>query len=151
MIKLPGQQDLIEVDNPVSLIDIYPSLMELCSLKGSTKKDSLASNIDGFSLAPFLLKNGVNNWDGPDGAFTMLGVNNSKHHINKAGVGTLEKQNFAYRTKAYRYILYQNGLEELYDLRNDPNEWHNVARLSDYEGVKTQLRMQLMKIRGVEK
>jgi hypothetical protein len=37
--------------------------------------------------------------------------------------------NHAVRTKDWRYIRYADGSEELYDHRNDPNEWTNLAKL----------------------
>ena len=37
------------------------------------------------------------------------------------------KGNHAVRTEQWRYIHYADGSEELYDHKNDPHEWHNVA------------------------
>ena len=41
---------------------------------------------------------------------------------NKSGA-----HHYSIRSKDYRYIRYNNGKEELYDHRNDPNEWNNLA------------------------
>ena len=35
-------------------------------------------------------------------------------------------QHYAIKTDRYRYILYNNGKEELYDHKSDPNEWINL-------------------------
>ena len=85
---------------PVELLDIYPTLVELCGLP---KK----SGIEGHSLLP-QLKNPATKRRWP--AITTHNVGN--HTI---------------RTDRWRYIRYANGAEELYDMQTDPNEWTNVA------------------------
>ena len=87
-------------DQPVSLIDIYPTLIELCGL---TAKPEL----DGISLVP-LLKNPNSEWARPVLMTYMRG-------------------NHAVRDRNWRYIRYADGTEELYDHRKDLNEWYNVA------------------------
>ena len=44
--------------------------------------------------------------------------------------------NFSVRGDRYRYTIYANGDEELYDLQNDPNEWINLADDRNYEEIK---------------
>ena len=47
---------------------------------------------------------------------------------------TYMRGNHAIRSERWRYILYDDGSEELYDHKNDPNEWTNLAadgRLAD--------------------
>jgi arylsulfatase A-like enzyme len=87
-------------DMPVSLIDIYPTLIELCGL---TPKPEL----DGISLVP-LLKNPDAKWDRP-------------------ALMTYMRGNHAVRDRRWRYIRYADGTEELYDHHKDPNEWTNVS------------------------
>ena len=40
---------------------------------------------------------------------------------------TFERGNHAVRSARWRYIRYADGSEELYDHRDDPNEWRNVV------------------------
>ncbi|MBN2313831.1 MAG: sulfatase [Sedimentisphaerales bacterium] len=87
-------------DKPVSLLDIYPTLIELCSLKAKPE-------LDGISLMP-LLRNPEAEWTRP-------------------ALMTYMRGNHAVRDERWRYILYADGTEELYDHQNDPNEWTNVA------------------------
>lgn len=47
------------------------------------------------------------------------------HNVNNHGV----------RSEHWRYIRYADGSEELYDLRNDPNEWTNLAGDPKYRDV----------------
>ncbi|MHC4437685.1 MAG: sulfatase/phosphatase domain-containing protein, partial [Planctomycetota bacterium] len=97
---------------PVTMLDIYPTLIELCGL---TEKDEL----EGQSLVP-LLRNPAAEWERP--ALTTHGRNN--HSL---------------RTERYRYIRYSDGTEELYDHEKDEMEWDNLAGNPEYANVKKQL------------
>lgn len=92
----------------VGLIDIYPTLVELCNLPANDK-------VAGRSLKR-LLDNPQTEWNhpaltyGPDGARAV-------------------------RHQHYRYIEYGDGSKELYDHQKDPNEWNNLAKDSAYQSV----------------
>ncbi|MHC4147761.1 MAG: sulfatase, partial [Planctomycetota bacterium] len=103
---------------PVTMLDIYPTLIELCGL---TPKDEL----EGRSLVP-LLKNPKAEWDRP--ALTTHGRNN--HSL---------------RGERYRYIRYSDGTEELYDHEKDALEWINLADDPKYAVVKKQFAKWLPK------
>ena len=47
--------------------------------------------------------------------------------------------NYSVRTDTFRYILYSDGTEELYDRVEDPNDWHNLAGLPEHEALKKEL------------
>lgn len=104
---------------PVSLVDIYPTLLDICGL---APKDGL----DGKSLSP-LLKNPKAPWDRP--ALTTYGRNN--HSL---------------RSERWRYIRYADGTEELYDHENDKLEWYNLADKPQYAEIKEQMARWLPKI-----
>ena len=87
-------------DRPVSLLDVYPTLNELCGLP---KRD----DIDGVSLVP-LLKDPAARRDRP--AITTWG-----------------RDSHSVRTERWRYIRYANGSEELYDHKDDPDEYTNLV------------------------
>ena len=44
------------------------------------------------------------------------------------------------RSEHWRYILYEDGGEELYAHRTDPNEWTNLALDPTYKSVSLGLR-----------
>lgn len=96
IIKTPETKSGVKVDQPVSLIDLYPTLIDLCDLKGNHKKNENAGNLVGFSLKPFLV-NKPHKWKGPNGALNVVGNYGIK-------IPT-ERQNFSYRTKNWRYII----------------------------------------------
>jgi arylsulfatase A-like enzyme len=105
-------------DRVVSLLDIYPTLVELCGLPQNPKNE-------GRSLAP-LLKNPSKNWPYP-------------------AITGWKQNSFAVQDERYRYIRYGDGSEELYDHQNDPNEWTNVADNPVLAGIKAKLAKHLPK------
>ena len=89
-----------QCDRPVSLIDLYPTLLELSGVPKRT-------NLDGKSIVP-LLKNPAREWTRP--VLTTFG-----------------RGNHAVRTERWRFIEYHDGGQELYDHNRDANEWNNLA------------------------
>lgn len=138
VIKTPEMKQTHDVNHPVSLVDIYPSLANVCNLVGDNKKNNLGYVLGGFSLKPFLEKPDSNSWDGPDGALTAIATDVVDYN--------LDKQTFSYLTKEYRYIMYPNGQEELYDLNKDPNEWVNIASEEGYTDIKKDLKKTVLKM-----
>lgn len=97
----------------VGLIDIYPTLNELCGLPQPKQK------FDGRSLLP-LVEDPETNW-------------------NHFAISQYSQDNYSLRTEKYRYIRYKDGAEELYDHDNDPFEWNNLAEIPAYQKIKQQL------------
>jgi len=135
IIRSPETKAGEKVDHPVSLIDLFPTLTDLCGLTGDNRKNELGGHIDGYSLAPFLKNPNAENWEGPNGALSMVGVGLNKEDVMK--------QTYSYRTKNWRYILYLDGTEELYDHQNDPYEWDNEADNPEYASIKKRLKKAL--------
>ena len=52
------------------------------------------------------------------------------------------------RTRRYKYIEHLWGAKEIYDLRRDPDELTNLARLPRKAGLKAQLGRRLTELRG---
>ncbi len=99
LVRLPRMTERSDCDRLVSMIDFYPTLIDLCQLP---QKPIL----DGRSFAP-LLEDPQANWDHP--VTTIHGYGNASVRDNR-----------------WRYIRYSDGTEELYDLQNDPQEWSNL-------------------------
>ena len=120
-IRAPGlTKPNSKVNHPVSLIDVYPTLLELAGLDNITVKNSKGKSLDGFSLKPFLEDPNTKNWDGPDGALSVVYSSYKNESIPS-------NHHYSLRTKDWRYIIYDSGKEELYHNAVDPKEWNNLV------------------------
>jgi len=101
IVALPGETRRgTRSSRPVGLVDLYPTLVELCGLPARP-------GLDGRSLVP-LLREPRRDWP-------------------YAALSTQMPGNHSVRTDAWRYIRYANGDEELYAHPADPHELHNLA------------------------
>ncbi|GAA4307346.1 sulfatase [Compostibacter hankyongensis] len=100
MIRLPDKTGAVCYQT-VGLIDIFPTLTDYCRLKPP------AHTLDGKSLTPIL--------------------NDPKISWERAGFTTWGVQYSSVLKGPYRYIRYPDGAQELYDHRQDPYEWNNLA------------------------
>jgi arylsulfatase A-like enzyme len=116
IISLPGTKKPVKCDQPVELLDIYPTLTDLCGLPANTANE-------GKSLKPLMNKN--------------FG------HSENYAVSTYGQNNHAVISKNYRYIRYEDDSEELYELKTDPNEWNNIADKPQNKSIKKQHKKQL--------
>ena len=103
-------------DHPVSLVDLYPTLLELCQI-GSPPP------LDGVSLVPLL--------------------RDTNARIRPVTLTMFDRGNSSLRDHQYRYLRYKDGSEELYDLKADPHEWHNRAGEARYLPELQRLRAAL--------
>jgi len=122
LLRAPGlTRPGSRVEHPVSLIDIYPTLVDLCGLSTRTAKNEKGHSLDGFSMRPLLENPASRTWNRP-AVLTVV-------FAGEAYKDDPTMQHYAIRTERYRYILYNTGDEELYDHESDPYEWHNLAGL----------------------
>jgi len=103
-IRVPGMKSRQDSFRLVNLIDLYPTLIELCGLPAKP-------GLDGRSIAP-LLRNPKMAWDHP--SITVNGEGNA-----------------SVRDERWYYIRYQDGVEEFYDMDRDPMQWTNLAASKD--------------------
>ena len=106
-VRVPDMKKAIVVDKNVSLIDLYPTLIEL---SGLPKKQ----NLDGHSFAS-LIDNPKAKWDYPgititqDGTSVLLGK--------------------------WHYMITVDGTEQLYNIEKDPLEWENLILDKSYKSI----------------
>ncbi|MEM9157707.1 MAG: sulfatase/phosphatase domain-containing protein, partial [Verrucomicrobiota bacterium] len=87
-------------EQPVGLIDLYPTLTDLCGVEAP-------EGLDGISLRSLLRSPLVD--------------------TGRKLLTQFDEGNVSIRSKRWRYIKYADGSEELYDLEKDPQEWVNLA------------------------
>lgn len=133
LIKAPGVTQPGSVsDQPVSLMDIYPTLVELTGFE-------IPDHLDGNSLVP--LMHDPDTETEPVISSYRFSPNPNWH------IGPLYDPVIGHtvRSKNYRYIYYTGiGLEELYDHQEDPNEWYNVAYKDEFADVVAEHRQYLL-------
>lgn len=135
-VSAPGtSKENAVCEQPVSLIDLYPTLIDLCGLTSETRKNDKGLPLDGHSMKPLLLHPEKGDWDGPDEALTALYKWRMKYDP--------AKESYSLRGKDWRYIRYENGKEELYHTRKDSLEWHNLAGKPEHAGKLQEFRKKL--------
>lgn len=123
-VSIPGSRPAA----PVSLIDLYPTLVDLCDLDKETRKSGSGAPLDGHSLRPLLVNPDATDWGGPDTALTLIhAVDTPASPLPVDAERNVHAMHYSLRSLNHRYIRYNNGSEELYDHRTDPREWLNLA------------------------
>lgn len=144
---LKGMPQGVTCEQPISLIDVYPTLVDLCGLPENPNARRSGYPLEGHSIKP-LLRDPQGGWSGPEVAITALpGKDHSQHREH---LGTLYPH-FSVRAKDWRYSLTSDGQEELYHYPGDPNEFTNLAGRSEHAEVKARLRKQLIALRDGDK
>lgn len=96
------------------LVDIFPTLSEVCGLE-------IPANLHGVSLVPVL--------------------NDSKSSVKNGALSFA--QGASWRTKDWAYMRYSDRTEELYDMKNDPDQFHNLIGDSEFATIRQKLSNQL--------
>lgn len=115
----PGVSSNGRCSQPAELLDIYPTLIDLCNL--APRKD-----LEGISLVPQL--------------------RNATALRERPAITSHNQGNHGIRSERWRFIRYADGSEELYDHESDPNEWTNLASRPEYAKVLEDHRKWLPKI-----
>jgi choline-sulfatase len=114
------------VDTPVSLVDLYPTLLEIA---GGSLPPILAEGLDGHSLVPLL--------EGRPGDFRGKGV-----FCEFEGEGWNHPRCFL-REGDLKYVYNQAAAHELYDLGADPQELKNLIDDPAHSAESRRLRSRI--------
>ncbi|MCB0687340.1 MAG: sulfatase [Saprospiraceae bacterium] len=127
IISVPGMTKAgSRCDQPVSLMDMYPTLVELAGFDPP-------SHLDGHSLVP-QIKDPTTKTDPVITSYRFAWKNNPV-------------TGHAVRSMRYRYIYYPEiNFEELYDHQKDPNEWDNIAYMKENKKIIESHRAELLKL-----
>ena len=106
IMHLPGMNEKQECFRNVNLIDLYPTLIDICHLP--------PKKLDGKSIKP-LFENPELQWE--------------------PTLTTFQKGNHSVMAEKWHYIIRYGG-EELYNLEEDPMEWNNLAHSNSDEIIK---------------
>lgn len=110
------------ITEPVSLLDMYPTLVDLAGFK-------IPVHCDGVSVVPLLKDPKIRRDHSALTSFSFPG-NLTGHSL---------------RGPRYRYIYYEwNHLEELYDHETDPSEFTNLAYQKESAGIVSRFRNEMV-------
>lgn len=112
LISGPGVPKGVVCDAPVSLMDLYPTVVELAGLPAPTLRA-------GRSLVPWM-EDPAREREEP----ALTSVGQGSHTV---------------RSRDWRYVRWADGSEELYDHRVDPHEWTNLAGRAEHAAVQREL------------
>ena len=114
MAKIPNGPKGEIRDQPVNLVDIYPTLIDYCDL------NNVKQELSGVSLRKV--------------------IEDKNHKKETPSITYYKKGSVGIRTDNWRYIRYFDGTEELYDHKEDPQEWENLANDPEFRVVKNDFK-----------
>jgi choline-sulfatase len=115
------------VQENVSLVDLYPTFVELAGLEIA---EDFPHALDGRSLAPFLRGRRLNSWP-------------NEVIIENTGEATIAPIRALVQDR-YKFVYVHRQPNQLFDLARDSNEWRNVVEEPAYRAVAERLRARLL-------
>jgi uncharacterized sulfatase len=131
IVAAPGGASGVVSPRLVELVDLYPTLAELCGLTSP-------ADLEGTSFRP-LLSDPRRAWK--SGAFAVVGRRRERRSAtapkdNRLRLNYLGR---SVRNERYRYTEWPDGSAQLYDLDADPREQVNLADRPDAAATRAEL------------
>ena len=130
VIRWPGVTSAgTTCDEFVNLVDLMPTFLEIGGAE-------IPNNLDGRSIVPLLTGEDVEDW--PDDVF-------AEFHGYEATLATVRMV----RTDSWKYVYNPYSEDELYDMKSDPHELHNLATHLGYKHVLRRMKDRMVRwLRG---
>lgn len=109
-------------EKPVSLIDIYPTILDIASVQPPESHP-----LDGGSLR---------NANAPDFPREKIISNACAESVNLGEVGVAHHQHHSMVANDFKYILYSSGEDELYNVIADPEELFDLTLFPAFQQVR---------------
>ena len=116
IVSAPGFSPGASSSSLAELADIYPTACELTGIE-------IPADVQGESLVPVL--------------------NSPTVQVRDAAL-TVDK-GYSLRTQDWHFIQYKDGTEELYDMKSDPNQFHNLGAGKNHDAKLQEMRERLAK------
>jgi len=131
---------------PVSLVDLYPTLNELCDLPPAPNAGGTDYALDGTSLCPLV--------ENPDAeshgsAYALSAIDGAGEDVERGWfvpVETTSQAHFSIRGERYRFTRFSDGDRELYDHESDPDERDNLVGASTHAAAEETLQRDLLQL-----
>ena len=128
----PGRFAPRRVNQPVSLVDLLPTITEI-ALNG--KSPTYPDSLDGHSLLPLLEGKNVGHSN------TVFG-----ELLGEGAVAPV----LMIRRGRYKYIYSEPDPQQLFDLEDDPNELHNLADRQEFQELRQDFQAELLQHWDIE-
>jgi arylsulfatase A-like enzyme len=103
-------------------------------------EDALVNSTDLFATIAHLAETGIDAVHDSKSIVPLFSKSNLDHKSYLySELGSKRKTGYTIRNEHFKYLKYDNGTEELFDLENDPYETNNLIQNSDYQIVKQDL------------
>jgi choline-sulfatase len=122
LVRVPGGPPARRIAEPVSLLDLGPTLLELA---GGPGLGELAEDLDGKSLAPLMAGHAARRSEAVLGEYLAEGVNAPAVMIRRG---------------PYKFVACPGDPDQLYDLVDDPAELVNLTSEPAHEETVRSLR-----------
>ena len=126
MVSLPGRPGARTVESVVSLVDLFPTLLDLA---GAGQPTELASPIDGASLVPLIQGNAAGWRDEAISEYSDMGVCAPCRMV---------------RSGSLKYVYTHGHPAQLFDLAADPLELRNVSGEARYAADEARLAKRIL-------
>jgi len=121
-------------EKPVLNIDIAPTFLDLAGV-------AIPSLVDGTSLTP-LLSDPATGWR--DGF--LIEHFQDVNDIEESGLASFIPNYTGFRTKEWKFVEYDTGERELYNLLEDPYEMNNLAHQDGYGQIMNELSVRIQDV-----
>jgi arylsulfatase A-like enzyme len=119
----------------VEAVDVVPTILETLGVAGPTHR------IEGKSLLPLLHGQPASAWR--DFVYSELDYSYRGARL-MLGKNVQQCRAFSLRNQDWRYVYWLDEPEQLFDMRADPEQMHDLGRDAGHEAVRADMRTQLL-------
>ncbi len=120
----------------IEAIDLLPTFLDAVGSKESKHR------LEGSSLMPLINADKITNWK--DAVFSEIdySFNEARKILN---LGASDARGYMIRNNEWKYIYFKGFPPQLFDLKNDPEEFEDLGQSKDYSKVRNEMRELLLK------
>lgn len=118
-----GWKGGIKIEQPVSLIDILPTILDMVEIKEDQRL-----SCDGKSLIPLI-----------------SGIEDEEREVySESHSEGVASTCFMLRKGDFKYIYIHGEEPQLFNLKEDPDEWNNLASKPKYQEIENQMKTKIL-------
>jgi len=120
----------------IEAIDLLPTFLDAVESPASKHR------LEGNSLMPIIKGDNPKNWK--DFVFSEIdySFNEARKILN---LGASDARAFMIRNNEWKYIYYKGFEPQLFDLKNDPDEFNDLGRSKDHSKIREEMKELLLK------